>query len=144
MAGKLVKASIILKTGHRLAFECEGFRKIPGGFEFLDYPEDRGRMQVRFVRADVVASIEIEAPNALVDGINLIDEPAPAVVGPVRAAAKHDYPEGDPQHGATPQTYVASRANRARLVKNDHGIPQSEIVGEDGEVAVVDAAMVKM
>ena len=66
------QAVIVFKTGHRLAFSFFAFLQVPGGYEFIDYPGDRGYKTVRLIRSDAIASIEVTARETELDGFGLV------------------------------------------------------------------------
>jgi hypothetical protein len=147
------QATIVFKTGHKLSFSFFAFRQIPGGYEFIDYPDQKGYKTVRLIRSDAIASIEVTAREQELDAFSLV--PAQPSAAPLALAPGVGYVDGDPQHG--PKTYVArdprsstmgpatgrdEKANRGTYTPTPKNPLRSEIVGDAGGVETVDAAMV--
>jgi hypothetical protein len=136
---ELVSVSAHLSSGRDLAFRCSVWEEGPGSWKFISFPRRRGYKTLRVLRALDLASLEIEAPEPFFDKFKASPAPFPEPVT-IPFGTAGTYPAPVPVMHVSPVAQIVrdTKANQARRV--GQGV-KSEIVGEEGGRAVVNATM---
>ena len=96
-----VHVVIVLKTGQRMTFDCFSFERLDAGYSFVSYPEKRGYKTQKIVRDESIASIEVTAPEPMMEKMQ---PPAPVPL----------YQNGDPRVAPSGPKTTLSAFNKLR------------------------------
>lgn len=137
-----IEVWVTMKNGDEGNFFCKDYDLSGPVWKFKSFPPERGRETLRLINPSEIALLRIEEP----EGWSSPQPTLPAWTPPPPSNAA--YPPGYPQHtsgasyGPPVQPYVAkdhlARRAEGGLVR---GVPQSVILGDNGQPQTVGAAM---